>query len=90
MTALGLDATAERVCCFLSAFHSKACCFRAMEKVPRKGKEFDPAEAGGHNLLEEMSLIELRQRLAAVKQRHQVLCHAICASLLHLLTCPIG
>ncbi|KAA6422175.1 MAG: hypothetical protein FRX49_07926 [Trebouxia sp. A1-2] len=38
--------------------------------VPRKGKEFDPAESGGHNLLEEMSLLELRQRLAYTKQRH--------------------
>ena len=45
---------------------------RAFEKIPRKGKEFDPAESGGHNLLEEMSLPELRQRLAYTKQRHQV------------------
>ncbi|KAL0036127.1 hypothetical protein WJX79_004471 [Trebouxia sp. C0005] len=43
---------------------------RAFEGVPRKGKEFDPAESGGHNLLEEMSLLELRQRLAYTKQRH--------------------
>jgi hypothetical protein len=48
------------------------CDCRAFEKIPRKGKEFDPAESGGHNLLEEMSLLELRQRLAYTKQRHQV------------------
>ncbi len=48
------------------------CNCRAFEKIPRKGKEFDPAESGGHNLLEEMSLLELRQRLAYTKQRHQV------------------
>ena len=42
---------------------------RALEKVPRKGKMFDPAESGGHNLLEEMSLLELRQRLAYTQQR---------------------
>jgi len=48
---------------------------RAFERVPRKGKEFDPAESGGHNLLEEMSLLELRQRLAYTKQRHQVRTH---------------
>lgn len=53
---------------------SKQChdCCRAFEKVPRRGKDFDPAEGGGHNLLEEMSLLELRQRLAYTKQRHQV------------------
>ena len=48
------------------------CNRRAFEKIPRKGKEFDPAEGGGHNLLEEMSLLELRHRLAYTKQRHQV------------------
>lgn len=45
---------------------------RALEKIPRRSNEFDPSESGGHNLLEEMSLLELRQRLAATKQRHQV------------------
>ena len=45
---------------------------RALEKIPRKSKEFDPTESGGHNLLEEMSLLELKQRLTATKQRHQV------------------
>ena len=45
---------------------------RALEKIPRKGKMFDPAESGGHNLLEEMSLLELRQRLAYTQQRLMV------------------
>lgn len=50
--------------------HTDCCMFyRALEKVPRKGKMFDPAEGGGHNLLEEMSLLELRQRLAYTQQR---------------------
>lgn len=50
---------------------------RALEKIPRKNKEFDPTESGGHNLLEEMSLLELKQRLAATKQRHQVPCPSV-------------
>ena len=45
---------------------------RALEKIPRRSKEFDPSDSGGHNLLEEMSLLELRHRLTATKQRHQV------------------
>ena len=56
----------------MSISKSVDCERRVFEKIPRKGKEFDPAESGGHNLLEEMSLLELRQRLAYTKQRHQV------------------
>ncbi len=52
------------------------CDCRAFEKVPRKGKDFDPAASGGHDLLEEMSLLELRHRLAYTKQRHLV--HLTC------------
>lgn len=51
--------------------------YRALEKVPRKGKMFDPAENGGHNLLEEMSLLELRQRLAYTQQRLLVRLHPL-------------
>ena len=44
---------------------------------------FDPAESGGHNLLEEMSLLELRQRLAYTQQRLLVSSASVfCISLL--------
>ena len=55
---------------------------RALEKIPRKNKEFDPTESGGHNLLEEMSLLELKQRLTATKQRHQVPCPPVTTHLI--------
>jgi len=45
---------------------------RALERVPTKRvTQFDPTESGGHGLLEEMSLLELKERLAMNEMREK-------------------
>jgi len=48
---------------------------REIEKIPiQRTKGFDPTEAGGHGLMVEMSVAELRERLEFVKRQEQQEC----------------
>jgi len=48
---------------------------REIEKIPiQRTKGFDPTEAGGHGLMVEMSVAELRERLEFVRREQQQEC----------------
>ena len=48
---------------------------RELEKIPiQRTKGFDPTEAGGHGLMEEMSIAELRERLEFNKRERMQDC----------------
>ena len=45
---------------------------RELEKIPIvRTKGFDPTEAGGYGLLEEMSIAELRERIEFMKRTNE-------------------
>ena len=45
---------------------------RAIERVPKlKAKHFDPTTSSGQGLLQEMSLVELKERLRMVQARQK-------------------
>ena len=53
--------------------HASDVSCRAVDQAPKQHvRDFDPSEPGSHRLLEEMSLVELRERLALVRRQQEV------------------